>query len=77
MKAPGIVNKKALWILTLVFCICFGAALCGGALADTLTLPAGMKTVEEEAFSGDTSLDGWFCPKGWKASGQRRLREAA
>ena len=51
--------KKILILVTALFLICTAAAC-----ADTLTLPASLTVIEEEAFFGNTSLDEVVLPEG-------------
>ena len=47
------------------------------AFADTLTLPASIKTVEDEAFFGDTSLDEVVLPDGVETLGKNAFAESS
>lgn len=60
--------KKNSWIVLLAFAF---ALIPVFALADALVLPQNLKTVEEEAFQGDTSLDGVILPEGLEMIGDR------
>ena len=51
-------------------------SLGGEAFADTLTLPAELQTIEEEAFYGDTSLDEVVIPEGTTTIGQRAFADS-
>ena len=60
--------QKGKIIITLVLCaILFSVC----AQADTLVLPPALKTIEEEAFYGDTSLDEVVLPEGLESIGKK------
>ena len=64
------------FILSIIMILC----LCQSALADTLEFPPGLKTIEDEAFYGDQSLDKAVLPDGIqdignKAFGNSGLKE--
>ena len=52
-------------------------SLGGVAFADTLTLPAAIKTIEEEAFCGDSSLDEVVLPEGATTIGKRAFADSS
>ena len=65
-------------ILRLALFLALIAALCAAsALADTLTLPASTRTVEAEAFRGDTSLSEVLLPEGLTAIGDFAFAETS
>ena len=65
-------------ILRLAIFLALAAALCAAsALADTLTLPASTRTVEAEAFRGDTSLSEVLLPEGLTAIGDFAFAETS
>ncbi len=49
----------------------------GLALADTLRLPDGLKTIEAEAFMGDTSLDEVMLPEGIESIGEKAFANSS
>ena len=59
MKHPALTRIFA--VVLAVFCL---VALCSAGLAETLTLPADLMTVEAEAFMGDASLKTVVLPDG-------------
>ena len=64
-------------ILTLTALLIALLTLSGPALADTLTLPASLKTIEAEAFMGDTSLDEVVLPEGIESIGSRAFANSS
>ena len=51
-------------------------SLGGVAYAETLTLPASTRTIEEEAFAGDSSLDEVVVPEGATSIGKRAFADS-
>ena len=47
------------------------------ASAASLTLPASLHTMEEEAFYGDASIDDVFLPEGTKTIGERAFADSS
>ena len=60
-------------ILILFLCLC----ICQNALAGVLTLPAGTKVIEEEAFYGDQSIDEVVLPEGVEEIGPRAFEDSS
>ena len=58
---------KSVLFAALLAAVLIGTA--SAASADTLTLPSGLKTIEAEAFMGDTSLDEVILPEGLESIG--------
>lgn len=67
-------HKILLFILAL--CLLLGTGLCRNAEAATLTLPANLKTIEAEAFSGDESLDVVVLPNGVTSIGSMAFADS-
>ena len=65
---------KSVVCLMLTGLLCLFAA-CG--FAATLTLPANLKTIQEEAFYGDTSLDEVVLPEGLERIESRAFAESS
>ena len=59
-------------ILAVIMLMSLGVA----AYAETLTLPANLKTIEEEAFAGDSSLGEVVVPEGATAIGNRAFADS-
>ena len=58
----------------------FSAMLClmfSSASATSLTLPASLQNIEEEAFFGNTSIDEVILPEGIKTIGERAFAESS
>ena len=64
---------KKLFFSLLFVCLCVFSF----ASATTLTIPAGVKEIEEEAFYGDTSLDEVVLPDGIERIGARAFAESS
>ncbi len=60
-------------IIALILCLCF----CQSALADVLTLPSGLKKIEDEAFLGDKSLDEVELPEDIEEIGEKAFAESS
>ena len=65
------VRRRVSVMAVLVPCLLLGLFLCSGALADTLTLPDGLETIEAEAFYGDVSVTSVVMPDTVKTIGPR------
>lgn len=68
-KKPGKLIRS---ILSIIMILC----LCQSALADTLKLPPGLKTIEDEAFHKDISLDKVVLPEGIEKIGQQAFADS-
>lgn len=66
---------KRLLVFMLVFTISMSTSM--SALAAQLTLPAALKTVDEEAFEGNTALDEVLLPEGVTAIASRAFAESS
>ena len=68
-------KRKSLYaVLALVLSVIMSLE---GALAATLTLPTGVKVIEEEAFYGDDSLDQVVLPEGVEEIGPRAFADSS
>ncbi len=72
MKKHQVISFKT--IIALILCLCF----CQSALsdADVLKIPAGLKTIENEAFKGDKSIDEVELPDGIEEIGEKAFAES-
>ncbi|MBR3099629.1 MAG: leucine-rich repeat domain-containing protein [Clostridia bacterium] len=70
-RQSGMKKTFPVLLLTLIFSL----ALCACALAGDFTLPAGLRTVEDYAFYGDTALTEVTVPKGVKTIGEKAFAD--
>ena len=66
-------SMRILLLTTLTLCL---LACCGIAAAETLTLPADVTAIEEQAFYADASLDQVVLPEGLQTIGSKASRTA-
>ena len=69
------VKMRKYYVFQFILILCLSLTLC--ASATVLTLPTGVKTIETEAFYGDTSLDEVILPEGVTTIGARAFANSS